>query len=159
MAAKGPMYIKCSKSNKAWCVPGKGVLRWCKISAFMVGWSAVNATIKHALLKYLEDFQILALLWCKMMFGRSEKVHRFITVVDQEEKSKGIGEITGRDTLALMHWDVINDVRGMVKSRLKCRLQEAGTSLDFQKGFLDFIEGYYCSVNLLNSAWLQLIER
>lgn len=86
-----------------------------------------------------------------MMFGQGMLVHTFITVADEEENRKGIGDVTGGDTLALGR-DVVIDVNAMVKSRLKCRLQEAGTCLDFQKGLLDFIEGYYCSVNLINSA-------
>lgn len=71
-----------------------------------------------------------------MMFGQGVLAHRFITEADEGEEQKGIRDVTGRDALALMHWDVVKDVKGKVKSRLKCRLQEAGTSLDFQNDCL-----------------------
>lgn len=36
-----------------------------------------------------------------MMFGQSVLVHTFITVADEEGNRKGIGDVTGGDTLAL----------------------------------------------------------
>lgn len=86
------------------------------------------------------------------VFCQGEIANRFITVADEEGKRQRNGRRYGRRCLAPMHRDVVRDVRGTVKNRLEYRLQEAGTSSDFQKGLLDFIEGYYCSVNLLNSA-------
>lgn len=67
------------------------------------------------------------------MFGQDMLFHRFISVADEEEPSKAIADFTGRHTSVLMHLDVFKYVKGIVKSSLKCRLQEVGTSIEFFK--------------------------
>lgn len=50
--------------------------------------------------------------------------------------------------------EMLLNILEMVKCKLKCRLQTA----DLQERLLNFMEGYCCTVYLINSVWLRLIE-
>lgn len=62
---------------------------------------------------------MLAVLRYKMLFGQGVLAHRFITVADEGEKRKGIRDVTGRDTLALMHRDVVKDFKRHGKEQME----------------------------------------
>ncbi len=46
------------------------------------------------------------------MFGWGQRAHTLITQADEEEKQKNVRDVTGRDTLALMHGDVVKMSKG-----------------------------------------------